>query len=101
MPTIANTPGTVEAAESDEALADFQFYAGKDKEVLRTRGIKFREVYALSFQIRIGGQTTIVKAERFKYGVGYYLIAPGRPPRIEDGVMSDGDLLGVAEKYFR
>jgi hypothetical protein len=33
-------------------------------------------------------------------GVGYYLVEPGKKPRIEYGVMTDADLLRVANEYF-
>lgn len=35
-----------------------------------------------------------------KEKVGYYLISPGKKPRIEYGVMTDTDLLQVAKDYF-
>jgi hypothetical protein len=35
-----------------------------------------------------------------KVGVGYYLVAPGKDPRVEYGVMTDADLLQLAKEYF-
>ena len=87
-------------AESDETLGDFQFYAAKDRDLLRLRGIQFQEVYALSFQIQIGNRKWLVKADQFKCGVGYYFIAPGKQPHIENGVMTDEDLRQVADRFF-
>jgi hypothetical protein len=48
--------------------------------------------------VRVG---KIVKAFRpVKGDVGYYFVAPGKKPRIEYGVMTDADLLQVANEYF-
>jgi hypothetical protein len=35
-----------------------------------------------------------------KGNVGYHFVVPGRKPRIEYGVMTDADLLQVANEYF-
>ena len=35
-----------------------------------------------------------------KDDVGYYLTVPGKKPHIEYGVMTDADLLQVANEYF-
>jgi len=35
-----------------------------------------------------------------KGNVGYYLIVPGKNPRIEYGIMTSTDLLQVANDYF-
>jgi hypothetical protein len=86
--------------EEDEALSDFQFYAAKDKKPLGKRGIRFHEIYDTSFILKVGNQTSIVRAKLFRYGVGYYLIAPGAKPQIEQGVMTDLDLLEAAGKYI-
>jgi hypothetical protein len=85
-------------ADTNEALADFQFYAKQVREPLKKAGIEFSEVYARSFRVRIGQETTVFRP--VKGGVGYYLIAPGKKPRIEHGVMTNGDLLQVANEYF-
>lgn len=85
--------------DTGEALSDFHLYADTIREPLKQRGIDFHEVYAHSFTIR----TTKAKT-RFKPGkvdVGYYLLVPGRKPRIEYGVLTDTDLLQIADEYFR
>jgi len=84
--------------DTNTALDDFQFYAGKVRGLLDKRGIDFREVYAHSFTIRMGKAATTFKPT--KVYVGYYLVAPGRKPRVEYGVMTDADLLQVADEYF-
>ena len=84
--------------DTNEALADFQFYAGTVREPLKQRGVDFHEVYARSFTIRIGKAATTFKPT--KVDVGYYLVAPGRKPRVEYGVMTDADLLQIADEYF-
>lgn len=84
-------------SDANEALADFQFYALKAENTLKDKGVDFREVYARSFHVQRGG-----KSATFRPGktVGYYLVSPDKEPRVEYGVMTDVDLLQVAEDYF-
>jgi len=84
--------------DKNAALADFQFYATNVREPLRKEGIEFHELYARSFQLRIGNK--VIKFRPVKVDIGYYLVAPGKKPRIEYGVMTDSDLLQVANEYF-
>jgi hypothetical protein len=84
--------------DTNEALSDFQLYASQVRSKLQMRGIDFREIYDQGFSIRMGSQIT-----RFTPGkvtVGYYLIAPGKKPLVKYGVMTDEDLLQLAEQYF-
>jgi uncharacterized protein YecT (DUF1311 family) len=85
-------------ADTGEALADFQLYAKQVREPLKKAGIDFSEVYSHSFRIRIGQEATVFRPT--KDDAGYYLIVPGKKPRIEYGVMTDSDLLQVAREYF-
>lgn len=85
-------------ADTNEALADFQFYAKQVREPLKKKGIEFQEVYAQSFRVRIGQEAKVLRPA--KGNVGYYLIVPGKKPRIEYGVMTDTDLLQFANEYF-
>jgi hypothetical protein len=85
-------------ADTNEALADFQFYAKQVREPLKKTGIEFQEVYAQSLRVRIGQQATVFRPA--KGNVGYYLIVPGKRPRIEYGVLTDADLLQIANEYF-
>jgi len=85
-------------ADANEALADFQFYARQVREPLKRTGIEFSEVYADSFRVRIGQEVTVFRPT--EGNVGYYLIVPGKKPRIEYGVMTNTDLLQVAKDYF-
>ncbi len=84
--------------DSNEALSDFQFYARQVRTHLEKAGIDFREADARSFRIRMGTNVRIFQTG--KIGIGYYLVAPGKKPHIEYGVMTDTDLLDVARKYF-
>jgi hypothetical protein len=84
--------------DTNETLADFQWYAKSARQSLAKRGIEFKEVYANSFRIRVGSTVTIFRPT--KSGVGYYLIAPGKRARIEYEVMTDTELLQVADDYF-
>lgn len=96
---IAFCPPTTQLGGTDasEALSDFQFYAERIKLPLNKAGIGFQVVRAPSFRIRIGSEITVFRP---KTEVGYYLIAPGKKPLIEYGVMTDSDLLLVAKQYF-
>ena len=84
--------------ESNEALADFQYYAKAVREPIRKSGIDFHEVYASSFRIRIG--TKVVTFRPSDTDVGYYFIVSGKKPRIEYGVATASDLLQMATEYF-
>ncbi len=84
--------------DTNEALADFQLYATSVREPLRKAGIEFHELYAHSFRLRVGNKLTTFRPG--KVGVGYYLVAPGKDPRVEYGVMTDADLLQLANEYF-
>ncbi len=84
--------------DANEALADFQLYATNVRAPLRKAGIEFHELYAHSFQLRDGNKLTTFRP--IKIDVGYYLVAPGKKPRIEYGVMTDADLMQLAHEYF-
>lgn len=85
-------------ADTNEGLADFQLYAKQVHEPLKEAGIEFSEIYTHSFRVRIGQDASVFRPA--KGNAGYYLIAPGKKPRIEYGVMTDSDLLQVAREYF-
>jgi hypothetical protein len=85
-------------ADTNEALADFQAYAARVREPLKKAGIDFHELYAHSFRLRIGKIVTTFSPANVD--VGYYFVVPGKAPRIEYGVMTEVDLLHVADEYF-
>jgi hypothetical protein len=84
--------------DKNEVLSDFQLYATQASEPLRKMGVDFQQVYAPAFQIRRGRKLTTFHPG--KIDVGYYLVAPGKKPRIEYGVMTDIDLVDIAKEYF-
>jgi hypothetical protein len=84
--------------DTNEALSDFQFYAGTASKPLREAGISFHVADTRSFTIRSGSKVRTFKTG--KIGIGYYFIAPGKKPRIEYGVMVDADILDIASRYF-
>jgi len=84
--------------ETNEALSDFKHYAALVRQTLQTAGIRFEEVYERSFRMRLGGRLATFRPAKGK--IGYYLVAPEKKPRIEYGVMTDSDLLGIAKEYF-
>jgi hypothetical protein len=90
------SPAKADDPDANEALADFQHYATRDRNSFATLGIEFREVYAPSFRVRVGVNATTFRVG--SAGVGYYLIAPGKKPRIEYGV--DNSLIATAHEYF-
>lgn len=85
--------------DTNESLADFQFYATRVREKLRNAGIDFEEIYASSFAVKCGTKTTTFHPK--KVTVGYYFVVPGRSPRVEYGVMTDEGIFDVAAEYFR
>ena len=84
--------------DENEVLSDFQLYARQVRDPLKQRGIEFQELYVGKFTIVNGKAVTAFNPTRTQ--VGYYLIAPGRKPRVEYGVMTDVDLLQIADEYF-
>jgi hypothetical protein len=85
--------------DTNESLADFQYYAARTREQLHEAGVDFEEIYAASFGVKCGAKTTTFHPQKTK--VGYYFVAPGKSPRIEYGVMTDSDVLRIAKEYFR
>jgi hypothetical protein len=85
-------------ADTNEALADFQLYATRVREPLKRAGVDFHELYTHSFRVRVGKAVTTFRPG--KVDVGYFFVVPGKEPRIEYGVMTDTDLLQVANEYF-
>jgi hypothetical protein len=84
--------------DTNEALSDFQYYAGQVRDPLKKKGIVFHEVYASHFAIRIGKSVSTFKPG--KIGVGYYFVTPSNKPLIQYGVNSDTGLLQTADEYF-
>jgi len=103
-PTIIAFFAPVTAAELDkdpdtnEALADFQVYAARSRKRFQGSGIDFREIYALSFNIKRGGSTTTFRSG--KSGVGYYFVTSNGKPHVEYGVRTDDDLVRIAREHF-
>jgi hypothetical protein len=85
-------------AGTNEALSDFQLYARQVRGPLQRRSIEFQEIYATSFRLRDGKQVVLFRPGKVK--VGYYFVAPGKKPRIKYGVMTDADILQMADEYF-
>jgi hypothetical protein len=85
--------------DTNESLSDFQFYGQRVRAKLHDAGFDFREIYATSFSVKCGAKTENFHTQKTK--VGYYFIAPGKPPQVECGVMTDTNILQVAKRYFR
>jgi hypothetical protein len=84
--------------DSAESLADFRDYVARARPRLHDAQIDFDVIYASSFAVKSGSK---IKSFHPKKDVGYYFVEPGRPPRIEYGVMTDWDILNVSREYFR
>jgi len=85
-------------AGRNDSLAHFQYSANEVRKPLHDAGITFIENYAESFRIRLAKAINTFHPEKIK--VGYYLIAPGKEPRIQYGVLAEDDLLKIAGEYF-
>jgi hypothetical protein len=85
-------------SRANDTLSDFQVYLRKASAPLGQAGIEVHDVYARSFQVRERMKTTTFQTK--KIGIGYYLVSPGKKPRVEYGLMSDSDLIRVASEYF-
>jgi len=98
---IAFGPPTARAGRIDgnasESLTEFQLYTQRIEQPLNQAGIAVHFVHARTFRIRLGAETTEFHP---KTDFGYYLIAPGKKPLVEYGVMTDSDLLLTAKQYF-
>ena len=84
--------------DTNESLSDFQVYAAQVREPLQQKGINFKVVYAHQFTIRLGKAVTVVTPKKAQ--VGYYFFTSRKKPKIEYGVMTDVDLLHLADEYF-
>ena len=85
--------------DTNEALSDFQLYASQVAPRMKRAGIHFEVASAVRFRLKNAGVThTFTPAKTF---VGYYLVAPGKKPRVEYGVLDDLSLMEIAKQYFR
>jgi hypothetical protein len=85
-------------ADLNESLSDFQYHLHSAKSRLEEAGVTVYELYANSFSMKLLKSTTTFKPKNAN--VGYYFIMPGEKPKIQYGVMSDVDLLYIANEYF-
>jgi hypothetical protein len=86
--------------DGDEALADFEFYTGAAQKTLAALGVQVKLAFARSFRVTLDGTTTTfrLRASSHDKFCGYYLIAPGKMPRVEYGV--DTTINQTAAEYF-
>jgi len=83
----------------NETLFDFQYYTRIARNRLEPMGIQFKEIYATSFALRVQGKTKTIQAKKIQ--VGYYFLAPDKPPRIQSGVTTDNIIVAIANEYFQ
>ncbi|MGD0799911.1 MAG: hypothetical protein ABR906_01210 [Terracidiphilus sp.] len=92
------TQAGVKSGDNNEALSDFDYYISIAEARLQSAGIEIHVVNERLFQIKVGKKTVHIQPKINE--TGYYLIAPGKEPHIEYGVMTDIDLCDAAHKYF-
>jgi hypothetical protein len=85
-------------SDTNDSLSDFQLYAASARQPLQDAGIDLQVIYTGEFRTALRGQTQTFHSPKAE--VGYYLVASGKKPRIEYGVMTDTDLLRIAREYF-
>jgi hypothetical protein len=81
-----------------EAGDDFSYYSSLVRKPLKSAGIRYETIVARSFRVRVGKKIRVFHTGEI--GIGYYFIAPGKEPHVEEGVMTDDDLVDEARKYF-
>lgn len=81
-----------------EAGDDFSYYSSVVRKPLKNAGIRYETIVARSFRVRVGKKIRVFHTGEI--GIGYYFIAPGKEPHVEEGVMTDDDLVDEARKYF-
>jgi hypothetical protein len=84
--------------ETSEALSDFQWHLREVKPKLQKAGISVHEVYSRKFEVKTGNKMKVFKPG--KIDVGYYFVKPGKAPKVEYGVMSNGDIVDASGEYF-
>jgi hypothetical protein len=85
--------------DMNEVLSDFQVYAREARKRLEAAGVEFKEVYARSFVIEIHGKKKIFRPGKIE--VGYYFVAPDKPPKAQYGVMVTDSIVDLARECFR
>jgi len=87
-------------ADAGEALSDFQYTLPGVAAGLRARGVALAVRYARPVRIAAPGRTLAWQVSADSGGVGYLLLAPGRPPHTLWGVHTDSDLLEAAADWL-
>jgi hypothetical protein len=99
---VAAFPVTQAEADSNEdiatALEDFQTYLPAIADSLRRLGVKFAVRFASPIRVTAGGQSMTWTVSDDSGGVGYLMLAPGKPPKAFWGVHTD--LNDEARAYF-
>jgi hypothetical protein len=99
-PTVIafSSPATEDDQDANEALDDFQWYAGQVREPFAKAGIEFHEIQVRSFRVSIRGRVSVIRPKDAE--IGYYFIAPGKKPLFHYGVETDSGLFEIAHDYF-
>ncbi len=107
VPTIlAYFPITQKEIDEDttggliEALSDFQIYLSYTSDYLKENGIKIVEEYGDTIRYRLDNIAYALAPRKDSDGLGYLFLAPNKKPEKHFNVMSDEDIIEIAEKYF-
>ena len=101
VPYFAATQAEIDAEpEIGEAMADFQHYLVAARDSLERRGVLVRELRGDSLVVRQDSTTRLLLPAEQQSAVGYAIYAPGREPRIIQGVMTDAALLAAVDEYL-
>jgi hypothetical protein len=92
--------GEVADPDDVDVEADFRWHLAGVHHPLTLAGISVSERRAADLIVRNGDQVDVFVPDASRGGIGYYLVSPGRAPRILHGVHTDVDLLIEAARYF-
>lgn len=98
FPPVTKSELEKDTSGLNEALSDFEVYAAQVQQRLRNTSVEFHVVYAHTFRVISGDDDTTFRPG--KVHVGYYFVAPGKPPRVEYGVETAADVIEVSLEYF-
>jgi len=91
-------PGDLNDPDIRESYRDFQRYVAAAKQQLERHGVKVEQAVATSFSVQLGKAK--MRFTPVRRQCGYYFLAPGRQPQVAYGVISDGDIVRGAQRYF-
>lgn len=83
-----------------EVSGDFEWHTGQARAALERLGATVHTRPGNAVRIRVGDQVRRLAVEAHRPRFGYWLVAPGREPKVLHGVYTDVDLMQEAREYF-